>query len=86
LHGHSKLSQPCWRGRADPNIHDDEGATPLMRAVLATPPAAVEALLAAGANAQDRNRSGDTAADLVRRRLDWLPKQPGYSQGKKADG
>jgi ankyrin repeat protein len=57
---------------ADPNLQDEEGATPLMRAVLATPPAAVVALLAAGANAQHRKLSGDTAADLVSRRLDWL--------------
>jgi ankyrin repeat protein len=59
-------------GGADPNIQADEGVTPLMRAVLAAPPAAVDALLAAGANAQVRNRSGDTAADLVRKRLDLL--------------
>lgn len=57
---------------ADPNVHDEDGTTPLMRAVLATPPAAVEALLAAGADAQARNRGGDTAADLVKKRLDWL--------------
>ena len=57
---------------ADPNVHDEEGTTPLMRAVLATPPAAVEALLAAGADAQARNRGGDTAADLVKKRLDWV--------------
>jgi ankyrin repeat protein len=57
---------------ADPNVHDEDGTTPLMRAVLATPPAAVKALLAAGADAGAQNRAGDTAAELVRRRLDWL--------------
>jgi ankyrin repeat protein len=57
---------------ADPSVHAEEGTTPLMRAVLASPPAAVEALLAAGADASARNTNGDTAADLVRRRLEWL--------------
>ena len=57
---------------ADPNVQFEDGSTPLMRAVLATPPSAVEALLAAGANPQAKDRRGLTAADLVRRRLDWL--------------
>jgi uncharacterized protein len=57
---------------ADPNISDDEGTTPLMRAVLAAPPQAASALLAAGAVAQARNSRGDSAADLVRKRMDWL--------------
>jgi hypothetical protein len=56
---------------ADPNIRDDDWS-PLMRAGLATTPAAIDAPLAAGANAQVRNRGGDTAADLVRKRLDSL--------------
>jgi hypothetical protein len=43
-----------------------------MRAVLATPPAAVAARLAAGANPQVRSRRGDTAADRVKKRLEWL--------------
>jgi cytohesin len=59
-------------GGADPNVHDEDGRTPLMRVVLAAPPAAVEALLAAGADPQVRSRRGDSAADLVMRRLDWL--------------
>jgi ankyrin repeat protein len=57
---------------ADPTIEDEEGTTPLMRAVLAAPPTAVQALLAAGANPEARNRRGDTAADLTKRRLDFL--------------
>lgn len=67
---------------ADADVHDEEGNTPLMRAVLATPPAAVEALLAAGANARARNRGGDTAADLVRRRMELL-RSTGASEGAK---
>jgi ankyrin repeat protein len=70
---------------ADPNIADEEGATPLMRAVLATPPAAVRALLASGANAQARKQNGDSAADLARKRLDWLrsSQASGGAKGRK---
>jgi ankyrin repeat protein len=57
---------------ADPSVADQAGNTPLMRCVLIAPPEAIELLLQAGADAAARNRDGLSAADVVRKRLEWL--------------
>jgi hypothetical protein len=51
---------------ADPNAVDMDGVTPLHRAVRTRSAAAVEALLARGADAARRNDSGSTALRLAR--------------------
>jgi ankyrin repeat protein len=57
---------------ADPNAADSIGRTPLMRCALAATPEAIDLLLKAGADASARSREGYTAADAVRKRLEWL--------------
>jgi ankyrin repeat protein len=57
---------------ADPNLTDEVGNTPLMRCVLIAPPEAIELLLQAGADAAAQNGDGLSAADVVRKRLEWL--------------
>jgi len=51
---------------ADPNAADKDGVTPLHRAVRTRCAAAVETLLARGANPRLRNKGGSTASDLAR--------------------
>lgn len=52
---------------ADVNACTKLGVTPLHRAVRTRSAAAVEALLACGADARQRNKRGSSAADLARR-------------------
>jgi ankyrin repeat protein len=56
---------------ADPNVSDNQGSTPLMRAALAAGPEAVALLLKAGANPAAKDAAGRTAADRVKQRLSW---------------
>ena len=53
------------RGKADPNVADVDGTTPLQWAVRNNNPGLVDRLLAAGADAKAQNRYGVTAIQLA---------------------
>jgi ankyrin repeat protein len=53
------------RGKANPNVADVDGTTPLQWAVRNNNPGLVDRLLAAGADAEAQNRYGVTAIQLA---------------------
>ena len=56
---------------ADPTARDDAGRTVLMRLVGAAPSKTFDLLIRAGADPAARAKDGNSAADLVKKRLDW---------------
>jgi ankyrin repeat protein len=70
---------------ADPHAQDDRGRTPLMRSVLSGTIGQVKLLIKAGAVVAQRDKSGATAADVVRARLAWHHKYQGSLNEKAGE-
>jgi ankyrin repeat protein len=68
---------------ANPNVSDNHGSTPLMRAALAAGSDAVALLLKSGADPRIKDAAGRTAADRVRERLSWLDDHSSSLQAAK---